>query len=722
MARLKRISLSFLFTFAVISGLFFAVDRFCHPSFNNRFLEKITSLLPYNPEWELPPLSKEEQAKVETILSQPFSYLGKGCQVYAFISQDKQYVLKVFKQRSTQERSFLDRLPFSFNPFYKNKLHRMANFQDAMESSKTAFLELKDDAALLYGHLTKQEESPRLIALTDKQGRNFQVDINDTAFVLQKKADLLYPRITSFMKQGDTEGAKRTISSLLAFLEKLSRKGVVENDPSLRKNFGFVQGQPIQIDVGKLKIDPTKARSSTFKADLGNITQSFKTWLCENYPELNPFFEEALTATLSFPQIKIDVSSLISLADEEIQISLSGFKPYQKILLEAQTFDKEGEKWSSFAAFQADGHGMIKLKEHAPLHGSYNCKDSMGLFWSMRPESGVTKEFQARDDMIEIELRVPLQDQFICSQKIVRMKKAPYVTRHLIQENGIVGALFLPPSSTPLPLVITLSGSNGGLSESRAKLLASRGFATLALGYFAVEGLPPTLEKIPMEYFEKAFSWIASHPAIDSSRVAVYGVSRGGELSLLLGSLFPDKIKAIVATVPSSALYAGLRDYTSPAWVHKGKAIKPNAPFPLFAIKLTEGKDPSKPFVSTPYFLQGMQNKKAFEAASIEVEAIECPILLISGGDDQIWPSFLFAKQVEQNLKNKGSCSECQHLFYPKAGHQINIPFHPAADPVYFHPVVERWFAMGGTPQEDELASRDSWTKICTFLQKTLGF
>jgi acetyl esterase/lipase len=55
------------------------------------------------------------------------------------------------------------------------------------------------------------------------------------------------------------------------------------------------------------------------------------------------------------------------------------------------------------------------------------------------------------------------------------------------------------------------------------------------------------------------------------------------------------------------------------------------------------------------------------EAAAIEVERIAGSILLICGGDDQLWPSDLNARRIAARL--------CEHrhevlvLEYPRAGH-----------------------------------------------------
>ena len=44
-------------------------------------------------------------------------------------------------------------------------------------------------------------------------------------------------------------------------------------------------------------------------------------------------------------------------------------------------------------------------------------------------------------------------------------------------------------------------GTIGSLVESRAALLASRGFVTFALAWFHYDGLPKHLEEVDLDYF-----------------------------------------------------------------------------------------------------------------------------------------------------------------------------------------------------------------------------
>ena len=55
------------------------------------------------------------------------------------------------------------------------------------------------------------------------------------------------------------------------------------------------------------------------------------------------------------------------------------------------------------------------------------------------------------------------------------------------------------PGEGPFPGVIDLFGGAGGLMEFRASLLASRGFATLALAYWNYDDLPSRLEKVDLD-------------------------------------------------------------------------------------------------------------------------------------------------------------------------------------------------------------------------------
>lgn len=68
-------------------------------------------------------------------------------------------------------------------------------------------------------------------------------------------------------------------------------------------------------------------------------------------------------------------------------------------------------------------------------------------------------------------------------------------------------------------------GGTGGLMEFRSGLLASRGFAALALAYFAYEDLPRTLDQLDLEYFEEAAELLLRHPKVSLASGDIPGTS-----------------------------------------------------------------------------------------------------------------------------------------------------------------------------------------------------
>ena len=86
----------FLRFFLVVLLVFGAVRAYYRLTDDFR-LSNISYPLPFQENLQIPPLAELERAQIINILSQNYSYLGKGAQSYAFRSQDGQYVLKFFK-------------------------------------------------------------------------------------------------------------------------------------------------------------------------------------------------------------------------------------------------------------------------------------------------------------------------------------------------------------------------------------------------------------------------------------------------------------------------------------------------------------------------------------------------------------------------------------------------------------------------------------------------
>lgn len=295
-------------------------------------------------------------------------------------------------------------------------------------------------------------------------------------------------------------------------------------------------------------------------------------------------------------------------------------------------------------------------------------------------------------------------------------KKSSKIRSIDVREEGIVGKMFLPDTSEPRPAIIVLSGSDGGLYEGQAEAFAGEGYVALALAFFHFENLPENLENIPLEYFLRGIKWLQSRPEVRSDKVHLYGPSRGGELVLLLASVFPEEIASVIAVVPSCVTYGGIPNEKAASWTYCGKPL-PVAPSPSKE-EVYKQLETRKTVDLTQIFLDKMQDKKSFENAFIKVENFTCPILLISGKDDKMWPSWLYADMIMQRLDEVKSPIFREHLCYENAGHMFMSPLAPVITEAIKHPLTGLFYEVGGEPEAQAFASKDSWHKICTFLSR----
>jgi pimeloyl-ACP methyl ester carboxylesterase len=199
------------------------------------------------------------------------------------------------------------------------------------------------------------------------------------------------------------------------------------------------------------------------------------------------------------------------------------------------------------------------------------------------------------------------------------------------------------------PLIVGFGGAEGDNLFAKPYMKAGvdgflkQGYAFLAIGYFAAPGAPKELDRIALEGVHAAIAAAARDPKVNKDCIAVLGGSIGGELSLLLASHYPD-IKAVVGLVPGSAVFpAHTSAMDTASFSLNGKAL----PF----VPLTESAVPYlRKRELRPAWDEMMKNEAAVEAASIAVEKINGPILLISATQDELWPSQEMSERVVKRL------------------------------------------------------------------------
>ena len=385
------------------------------------------------------------------------------------------------------------------------------------------------------------------------------------------------------------------------------------------------------------------------------------------------------------------------MSDEAAAIRVTGLQPGQHVTLRAELTDGGNQPWAAEAEFAADAGGMVDATRQAPVKGSYKTVSAMGLVWAMKPAAKDVHIYEAPRDLGPQSIRIHLwiDGREAGAAELEQLAVAPGVRAENV-DGALQGRLFLPAGAGRHAAVLVLSGSDGGMPVRRAAWLASHGYVALALCYFHCEGRPEMLLRIPLEYFQQALGWLMVRPEVDRERVGVMGVSRGGELALQLGSMFP-ALKAVVAYVPANVRYPACCGFSGqmPAWTWGGRDLMYAAP---------RLREPG----------QRME-------AAIHVETTHGAILMIGGTDDGVWSSAEMVEEAASRLRSAHFGHPVVALVYPHAGHRAGLPeIIPAWSKGARHPVTGGETDFGGTPEGNAESTVDAIPKVLGFLGEAL--
>jgi dienelactone hydrolase len=410
--------------------------------------------------------------------------------------------------------------------------------------------------------------------------------------------------------------------------------------------------------------------------------------------------------------------------DTLLRISLRGLPPGGEVTLEARQADPHGRLWHSAATFTAAADGTVDLARDAPLGGSYPHVDPMGLVWSMTPgdidvagPAGVLAPAR-----LEVTAAVGGTQVGVVSRDRLRVPDG--LRRTAVCDHGLVGVLYAA-DGPPRPGVVLLGGAEGGLHEDDAALLAAHGYAVLALAYYGAPGLPATMQRIPLEYFDEAVNYLRKCGQVRAHQIAVIGASKGGEAALLAAATLPG-ITAAASIVGSGAVTQGIsQDVVSGAfldimstpvacWTYRDRDLPylPNTVTPELERLVSTGQP-----VPLRLAFESALSDARLPAATIPVERINGPVLLISSTDDQGYGP-AFHDIAARRLADRDHRHPWRHVVHPQAGHLIAAPpYRPTT--VNQTPGPGMTFFYGGTPQADARACAETWRQTLQFLRES---
>ena len=238
----------------------------------------------------------------------------------------------------------------------------------------------------------------------------------------------------------------------------------------------------------------------------------------------------------------------------------------------------------------------------------------------------------------------------------------------LMRNEGFEGILF-PGNGSKDKVIIVMSGSNGGMSMAKheAEFYHENGIPAMSLALFKTKQTSRDLVSVPVEYVERAIRYLKDH---GYKKIGIDGASKGSEMALIAGSMFPD-ISCVIARVPSYYVSEGLAGKGknkgpsgTSCWSYKGKDL----PYASYKTRI----------INMPAILMNEKelrirdinrDKDVTPETIIPVENIRGPVLFLSSRHDEVWPSYESACLMDERLDESSFPYEHKHVVFENMSH-----------------------------------------------------
>ncbi|XP_019202898.1 acyl-coenzyme A thioesterase 1 [Oreochromis niloticus] len=393
------------------------------------------------------------------------------------------------------------------------------------------------------------------------------------------------------------------------------------------------------------------------------------------------------------------------LFDEPIKLKVEGLRSRQVVTMRARLTDDKGVVFSSSATYRANGSGEVDLNRDPSLGGSYFGVEPMGLLWSMRAEKS-HKKFQKATSLKPQLVNFSVyeeEDRMLAEETNERLLMGDGVSRVPVKEGNISGVLFTPPGEGLFPAVLDILTFR---SETRASLLASKGFVVLAIGL--VQGKFESFEHYPrfhLDHFKEAIDFLKQQPKVGSKGVGIIGRSKAADLALSLATFVP----GVNATVSINGCSANVG---VPLYYKKQHILSPLV-YDLSKLIPTE----SGASIGKYIFEDPLAEKN--KGSLIPIERAKTHFLFVAGEDDLNYDSKTYMDQMVERLKRHGKENfEC--VSYRGAGHLLEPPYEPFC-PSCAHGISHYIASWGGQPEAHAAAEVHLWKKIQEFFRTHLS-
>ena len=161
----------------------------------------------------------------------------------------------------------------------------------AFESAQIASTQLQTVTGVVYTHLHRTSDIQRKAQLIDVHGQVHICKPDRMEFIIQKKAVVGFATIQELIQQEQFDLAVERLVGFLELVKERCQKGFADRDLQIFKNFGFVDDQPVEIDVGDFKVDARMKDPANWRGEVIHISRELLEFLRKHAPQLVPQFE-----------------------------------------------------------------------------------------------------------------------------------------------------------------------------------------------------------------------------------------------------------------------------------------------------------------------------------------------------------------------------------------------------------------------------------------------
>ncbi len=197
-------------------------------------------------------------------------YFGQGTQAQVFLSEDRKYVLKVFCSKPKRFIAWRRSNPWAAlsDVLLKQSLRL------AMESRWEGMQVLSWHLDSVGPHETTLHISP-LYSVT--------VNLDKYIYVIQKRGTLARDYIQALYSARDWQNLDVALASWCGRVDQRLQLGLATVDPDLGRNWGFIDQEPVELDLGSYRRIPKDSTQQSLAAS--EFRRRLQHWVRKHCPE-----------------------------------------------------------------------------------------------------------------------------------------------------------------------------------------------------------------------------------------------------------------------------------------------------------------------------------------------------------------------------------------------------------------------------------------------------